>query len=87
MEETFSPSHDMAEYMSGYWKWGKLLGNKTLVRTWTVIGESRLVQLLRNVYDRKTQHQSKGSTFKQTKSEKGLASFSLFFYKFINHLF
>ena len=67
MEETFSPSHDMAEYMSGYWKWGKLLGNKTLVRTWTVIGESGLAQLLRNLNDKKTQHQSKGSNFKQTK--------------------
>ena len=25
MKETFSPSHDMVEYMSIYWKWGKLL--------------------------------------------------------------
>ena len=28
MEETFSPSHDMAEFMSNNWKWGKLLGEQ-----------------------------------------------------------
>ena len=25
MEETFFSSHDMVEYVSSYWKWGKLL--------------------------------------------------------------
>ena len=28
MEETFSPSHDIVEYMSSYWKWGKFLGEQ-----------------------------------------------------------
>ena len=28
MEETFSQSHDMTEYVSNYWKWGKLLGEQ-----------------------------------------------------------
>ena len=28
MEEIFSPNHDMAEYASSYWKWGKLLGKQ-----------------------------------------------------------
>ena len=28
MEENFSPSHDMAEYMSSYWKLVKLLGEQ-----------------------------------------------------------
>ena len=28
MEETFSPSHDMTEYVSSYWKWRKLLGEQ-----------------------------------------------------------
>ena len=31
MEETFSPSHDMTEYVNNYWKWRSYLGNKTLV--------------------------------------------------------
>ena len=25
MNETFSPSHDIAGYLSSYWTWGKLL--------------------------------------------------------------
>ena len=28
MEDTFSPNHDMAVYMSSYWKRGKLLGKQ-----------------------------------------------------------
>ena len=28
MDETFSPSHDIAEYMSSYWKLVKLLGEQ-----------------------------------------------------------
>ena len=28
MDETFSPSHVMAEYVNSYWKWGKLLGEQ-----------------------------------------------------------
>ena len=49
MEETFSPSQDMTEYVSSG---GKLLGNKILVGTWIVIEESGLVLLLRNAYKR-----------------------------------
>ena len=57
MEETFSPSHDMAEDV-GSGSGGKLLGEKnSLVETWTVIGESGLVLLLRNAYKRRTQLQ------------------------------
>ena len=42
MEETFSPSHDMAKDVGGG---GKLLGEQdSLVEIWTVIGESGLVQ-------------------------------------------
>ena len=28
VEKTFSPSHDMAEYVNSYWKWEKLLGEQ-----------------------------------------------------------
>ena len=28
MEGTFSPNHDMIEYVSSYWKCGKLLGKQ-----------------------------------------------------------
>ena len=37
------------------------------METWTVIEESRLVQLLRNAYKRESKHQSKGPTFKHLK--------------------
>ena len=41
IEETSSPSHDMAEDVGSY---GKLLGEQdSLVETWTIIRESRLV--------------------------------------------
>ena len=83
MDDTFSPSHDMAKYIvigSGE----SYLGNKTLVGTWTVIGESEFVQLLRNVYKRSTQHQSR-RTFKHSKQS--ISSFFLIFYKFSNRLF
>ena len=54
MEATFFPSHDMTEDVGNG---GKLLGEQdSLVETWTVIGESGLVELLRNSYQR-TQHQ------------------------------
>ena len=46
---------------------GKLLGNKTLVETWTIIGESGLGQLLKNAYKRESKHQKKGSAFKHSK--------------------
>ena len=58
MEETFSPSQDMAEDVDSYLNCGKLLREQDfLVETWTVIGEIGLVQLLRNAYKRRTQHQ------------------------------
>ena len=45
MEETFSPSHDMTKHMGNG---GKLLGEQDfLAKTWTVIGESGLMQLLK----------------------------------------
>ena len=57
MEETFSPSQDMAEDMSSYLKGGKLLKKQdSLVETWTVVGESGHVQLLRNAYKRESKH-------------------------------
>ena len=55
MEKTFSPSHDMEEDVGSS---EKLLGERdSLVQTWTVIGESGLVQLLINSYKMRTQHQ------------------------------
>ena len=56
MEEIFfSPSHDMAEDVGSG---GKLFGEQdSLVLTRTIIGESELVQLLRNVYKMRIQHQ------------------------------
>ena len=55
MEETFSPSHDIVEDVSGG---GKLLGEQDfLVETLTIIRESGLIQLLINAYKRRTQHQ------------------------------
>ena len=55
IKETFSPSHDMAKDVGSG---GKLLGEKdSLVETWTSVGESGLVQLLRNSYKRRSQHQ------------------------------
>ena len=61
------------------------LGNKTLVGTWTIIGESGLVQLLRNVDKRRTPHESRRCTFKHSKHS--ISTFFLIFYKFSNHLF
>ena len=46
---------------------GKLLGNKTLVETWTVIEKSGLGHLLRNAYKRESKLQEKGPTFKHSK--------------------
>ena len=55
MDETFSPSQDMTEYVG---RGEKLLGEQdSLVKTWTVIVESGLVQLLRNAYKMRNQHQ------------------------------
>ena len=55
MKKTFSPSHDMAEDVGSS---GKLLREKdSLVETWTIVGESGLVQLLINSYKRSSQHQ------------------------------
>ena len=49
MEKTFSPSQDMD--MGNYLNGGKSLREQySLVDTWTIIGESGLVQLLRNAY-------------------------------------
>ena len=54
-EENFSPSHEMTKDMGSG---GKLLGEQdSLVETWAVNGESGLVQLLRNAYKMRTQHQ------------------------------
>ena len=39
MEETFSPSKDMTEYVGNGESY---FGNKTLVETWTIIEESGL---------------------------------------------
>ena len=58
IEKTFSPSHDLVEDVDSS---EKLLGEQdSLVETWTVIGGSGLVQLLRNAYKMMTQHQFKG---------------------------
>ena len=55
IEKTFSPSHDMVEDVGSG---GKLFGEQdSLVDIWIVIGESGLVHLLKNVYERRTQHQ------------------------------
>ena len=58
MEETFSSSRDIdvGSYLNG----GKSLREQdSLVETWTIIGESGLVQLLRNTYKRESKHQKK----------------------------
>ena len=60
MKETFSPSQDIdvGSYLNG----GKSLGKQdSLVKTWTIIGESGLVQLLRNAYKMESKHQKDGS--------------------------
>ena len=62
------------------------LKNKTLVETWTVIGESGLEQLLRNAYKRELKHQSKGRIINQH-SKQSISAFLLCIYKFINCLF
>ena len=63
MKEIFSPSQDMAEDVSNYLKGGKLLEQDSLVETWTTVGESGLVQLLRNAHKRESKHQSRGPNF------------------------
>ena len=56
MEETFSPSYNMAEDVDGG---GKLFGEQdSLLETWTVIGENGLVQLLKII----AQHQFERSS-------------------------
>ena len=57
MEETFSPSQDMAKDV-GNLNGEKLFGEQdSLVETWTVFGESGLIQLFLNAYKIRTQHQ------------------------------
>ena len=81
MEVTFSPCHDMTEDVGNG---GKLLGEQdSLVETWTIIGESGLVQLLRNAYKKKTQHQFEDGS--STKIQNGTRTFQ-YFYKFISYL-
>ena len=51
MEKTFSPSQDIEEDVGSYLNGGKSLGEQDfLVETWTISGESRLMQLFRNAY-------------------------------------
>ena len=55
MEENFSPSHDMVEDVGSG---GKLLVEQdSLVEIWIVIRENGLMQLLKNAYKMRTQHQ------------------------------
>ena len=70
VEKTFSPSHNMTEYVISYWKWESYSGNKSLVGTWIVIGEGGLGHLLRNAYERESNHQGKGPNFSQSKTDK-----------------
>ena len=58
MEETFSPSQDIAEDVDSFLKGEKLLEEQdSLVESWITIGENGLVQLLRNAYKRESKHQ------------------------------
>ena len=60
MKETFSPSQDIdvGSNLNG----GKSLGKQdSLVKTWTIIGESGLMQLLINAYKMESKHQKDGS--------------------------
>ena len=76
MEKAYSPSQDMAEYVDSYLKGGKLHGEQaSLVETWTVIGESGLVQLLRNAYKRRTQHQFWRIINQESKPSKSISVF------------
>ena len=53
MEETFSLSEDMTKDVGSNLKVEKLFGAQDfLMETWTVIGESELMRLLRNAYKR-----------------------------------
>ena len=53
MENTFSPSQDIAEDVDSFLKGEKLLKEQdSLVESWITIGENGLVQLLRNAYKR-----------------------------------
>ena len=54
------------------------LRNKTLVETWTIIGESELGQLLINAYERESKHREKRPAFKHSKSSKSIYAFLLF---------
>ena len=74
MEETFSPSEDMAEDVDSYLNGGKLLREQDfLVETLTVIGEIGLVQLLRNAYKRTTQHQFERMINQDSESNKSIS--------------
>ena len=62
------------------------LGSKTLMKTWTVIGESGLLQLLINAYKRELKHQSKEPICKHSKPMQEHFTISLIFLR-VHHPF
>ena len=79
MEDTFSSSQDMTEDVDSYLNGGKSLGEQdSLVETWTLNGESGLVELFKNAYKMRTQHQFEESSTKTQNRVRAFKHFSYF---------
>ena len=79
MEKTFSPSQDMAEDVGSYLNGGKSLREQDFLgETWTISGECGLMQLFKNAYKRRTQHQFEGSSTKTQNLARAFQHFSYF---------